>query len=377
VGKVASAVTSLLILAVLTLPVAAYAAVTDSFTAYPFEIAVTRVLESRTCSTYSVAITITALEDVELKGGNVELLLYDGGVLASKAVPAANLSRGESRQIVIQYRYCPDQPRDPILLLKLSLDNNVTGTVGLRYFISRVESVTLSDALSRIRELESEVDKLRSIISEKDRLIDELRRRIDELRGELESLRDELRSEKSRAEELLAMLADARARLNETRMLLGRARERIRELEDAVKRLTAELEAEKALRAGAEERLRNLSAEYDELMDRYVEALRVIDSLRARLNATRAELKALEARYAELERNYSELMGRYRELVGEHRRLNAMYMELRGENRVYGTALMVTIAALGASIPPAAMYVKNRFLKRVRKHNGGNGASAS
>ena len=369
----------LLLLAILVFAPAASAALTDSFTVYPFDISITRVYESRVCSTQSLMITITALSGVEVVGGRAELLLYNGdsGTIAVKDIPSANLSSGETLQLIIRYRYCPGDPRDPFILLKLVVRNNVTGTTTLRYFVSRIVDMTLDEALSRIRELEAEVDKLRALLDERQRLIDALSAQIGELKARIKELEARLDNERSKSEALRAELAKALAELNRTEALLRKAEDRAAELELEVERLSLELASERTLRAEAEARLNATLRRLEELRSRYVDALRTIESLRAELREVRDEAAELERRLSELRNRYEDLLSKYNELVGRHEQLRESYMALKADYALYGTALMGTIAALSAIAPPAAIYLRNKLLRRRNRRPNGNGGSAS
>ena len=369
----------MLLLALLALAPVALAALTDTFTVYPFDISVTRVYESRVCSTQTLIVAITALDDVEVLGGRAELLLYNGdsGTIAVKGIPSANLSSGETLQLVIRYRYCPGDPRDPLILLKLVVENNITGTTTLRYFVSRIVDVTLDEALARIRELETEVDKLRALLDEKQRLIEVLSAQVNELRARIRELEARLDAERSKSESLSVELAKALAELNRTEELLRKAEDRVAELELEVERLGLELASEKTLRAEVEARLNATLRRLEELRSRYVDALRTIESLRAELREVRDEADELARRLGELRKRYEDLLSRYNELVGRHEQLRESYMALKADYALYGTALMGAIAALSVTAPPAAIYLRNKLLRRRNRRPNGNGGSAS
>ena len=369
----------LLPLALLVLAPATLAALTDTFTVYPFDISVTRVYESRICSTQSLIVTITALDGVEVLGGRAELFLYNGdsGTIAVKDLPSVNLSSGETLQLVIRYRYCPGDPRDPLLLLKLSVRNNVTGTTTLRYFVSRIVDMTLDEALSRIRELEAEADKLRALLEERQRLIEALEAQVDELKARIRELEARLDAERSTSESLRAELARTLAELNRTEALLREAEARVAELELEVERLSLELASEKTLRVDVENRLSAAVEDLEELRSKYVDSLRTIDSLSAELREARDEVAELARRLEELRNRYEDLLARYNELVGRHEQLRESYMALKADYTLYGAALMGAVAALSVTAPPAAIYLRNRLLRRRNRRSNGNGGSAS
>jgi len=334
--------------------------VSDQFTLpNQLEVTIYRQTEWIYCREYAVVVEVKALVDLYVDKAEVVFKFIDEQTLSiskSKSVVEIrrSLAKFERVQFSLSTTYCPREPRDPLILMGLTVYTNLTNP-SLYYFIGRVLPMTFNDAMREIEKLRSEVEKLRE---EVEKLEEELKRK----ECEVAAREEELKGLRSRLEEVETEYRELVKKLEEVR-------ESYHRLEGAYTRVLEERDS--------------LKSSYSELADRYW-------SLRENHTAVLTELNMLRLKYAELTEEVNRLRAlkdnlthRLAVLIGERESLRNVFEELKkdyeslhyryelaiGDLRTATTLAIVAFLGFAGS---ALAYLWPRVRRFIKRRGGGD-----
>jgi chaperonin cofactor prefoldin len=334
----------------------------DHFTSPPVEVLVIRTDQWLFCQDYGVTIKIKALDPVTVKEVRVTAKFYPEGtrnpqVQPPKTFGGFSLQKGEIKQLVVFFNYCPQRQIDPLILLEIqiALPNY---TLSYNYFIGRVLPTTYEDLARRAASLEQRVKELTA-------LVDQLKKQVADLQARVANLTALLAAARTDNERLSAVLAQVRAERDALRAQLDQVQAQL----SAVSQAKAAVEAQLA---DAKKRLEELKASYDKLSGQYTDAQRTIADLQARLSELQRRYDELQKAEQQLRESYFSLSAKYSELSGRYDELSKSYQQAQQEKALLqsryselntGFTWAVNMAtALGVAL----LFVIALFLTRKR-----------
>ena len=159
------------------------------------------------CRDYGVTIQIKALDQVTIREVKVTAKFFPEGTwnpqVQTRTFGGFSLRKGEVKQLVASFNYCPQRQVDPPILLEIQiyLPNS---TLSYNYFIGRVLPTTYEDLARRATSLEQRVKELAA-------LVDQLRRQVADLQARVANLTALLAAARADNERPSAVLAQVRA----------------------------------------------------------------------------------------------------------------------------------------------------------------------
>jgi hypothetical protein len=349
------------LLALLAAAFAAAGMLTDHFTSPPVEVLVIRTDQWLFCQDYGVTIKIKALDPVTIRGVKVTAKFFPEGTwnpqVQTRPFGGFSLQKGEIKQLVASFNYCPQRQVDPPILLEIQiyLPNS---TLSYNYFIGRVLPTTYEDLARRAASLEQRVKELTA-------LVDRLNRQVADLQARVANLTALLAAARTDNEKLSAVLAQVRAERDALRAQLDQVQAQL----SAVSQAKAAVEAQLA---DARRQLEELKASYDKLSGQYTDAQRTIADLQARLSELQRRYDELQKAEQQLRESYFSLSAKYSELSGRYDELSKSYQQAQQEKALLqsryselntGFTWAVNMAtALGVAL----LFVIALFLTRKR-----------
>lgn len=349
------------LLALLAAVFAAAGMLTDHFTSPPVEVLVIRTDQWLFCQDYGVTIKIKALDPVTIREVKITAKFFPEGTwnprVQTKTFGGFSLQKGEIKQLVASFNYCPQRQVDPPILLEIqiALPNY---TLSYNYYIGRVLPTTY-DALARYAaSLEQRVKELTA-------LVDQLKKQVTDLQARVANLTALLTAARTDNERLSAVLAQVRAERDALRAQLDQVQAQL----SAVSQAKAAVEAQLA---DAKKRLEELKASYDKLSGQYTDAQRTIADLQARLSELQRRYDELQKAEQQLRESYFSLSAKYSELSGRYVELSKSYQQAQQEKALLQsryselntgfTWAVNTATALGVAL----LFVIALFLTRKR-----------
>jgi predicted nuclease with TOPRIM domain len=309
------------LLALLAAVFAAAGTLTDHFTSPPVEVLVIRTDQWLFCQDYGVTIQIKALDPVTVKEVRVTAKFYPEGtwnpqVLPPKTFGGFSLQKGEIKQLVVSFNYCPQRQVDPLILLEIqiALPNY---TLSYNYYIGRVLPTTYEDLARYAASLEQRVKELTA-------LVDQLKKQVADLQARVANLTALLAAARTDNEKLSAVLAQVRAERDALRAQLDQVQAQL----SAVSQAKAAVEAQLA---DAKKQLEELKVSYDKLSGQYTDAQRTIADLQARLSELQRRYDELQKAEQQLRESYFSLSAKYSELSGRYDELSKSYQQAQQE----------------------------------------------
>jgi predicted nuclease with TOPRIM domain len=307
----------------LVLLAAAFAAagmLVDRFSSPPVEVLVIRTDQWLFCQDYGVTIKIKALDPVTIREVKVTAKFFPEGTwnpqVQTRSFDGFSLRKGEVKQLVASFNYCPQRRVDPLILLEvqIALPNY---TLSYNYFIGRVLPTTYEDLARRAASLEQRVKELTA-------LVDQLKKQVADLQARVANLTALLAAARADNERLSAVLAQVRAERDALRAQLDQLQAQL----SAVSQAKAAVEAQLA---DARRQLEELKASYDKLMGQYTDAQRTIADLQARLSELQRRYDELQKAEQQLRESYFSLSMKYSELSGRYDELSKAYQQVQQE----------------------------------------------
>lgn len=349
------------LLALLAAVFAAAGMLTDHFTSPPVEVLVIRTDQWLFCQDYGVTIKIKALDPVTIREVKITAKFFPEGTwnprVQTRTFGGFSLQKGEIKQLVASFNYCPQRQVDPPILLEIqiALPNY---TLSYNYYIGRVLPTTY-DALARYAaSLEQRVKELTA-------LVDQLKKQVTDLQARVANLTALLTAARTDNERLSAVLAQVRAERDALRAQLDQVQAQL----SAVSQAKAAVEAQLA---DAKKRLEELKASYDKLSGQYTDAQRTIADLQARLSELQRRYDELQKAEQQLRESYFSLSAKYSELSGRYDELSKSYQQAQQEKALLQsryselntgfTWAVNTATALGVAL----LFVIALFLTRKR-----------
>ncbi len=340
---------------------AAAGMLTDHFTSPPVEVLVIRTDQWLFCQDYGVTIQIKALDPVTIREVKVTAKFFPEGTwnpqVQTRSFGGFSLRKGEVKQLVVSFNYCPQRQVDPPILLEIqiALPNY---TLSYNYFIGRVLPTTYEDLARRAASLEQRVKELTA-------LVDQLRKQVADLQARVANLTALLAAARTDNERLSAVLAQVRAERDALRAQLDQVQAQL----SAVSQAKAAVEAQLA---DARRQLEELKTSYDKLSGQYTDAQRTIADLQARLSELQRRYDELQKAEQQLRESYFSLSAKYSELNGRYEELSKSYQQAQQEKALLqsryselntGFTWVLNIAtALGIAL----LFVIALFLTRKR-----------
>jgi chaperonin cofactor prefoldin len=349
------------LLALLAAVFAAAGTLTDHFTSPPVEVLVIRTDQWLFCQDYGVTIQIKALDPVTVKEVRVTAKFYPEGTwnpqVQTRPFGGFSLQKGEIKQLVVSFNYCPQRQIDPLILLEIQIYLS-NYTLSYNYFIGRVLPTTYEALARYAASLEQRVKELTA-------LVDQLKKQVADLQARVANLTALLAAARTDNEKLSAVLAQVRAERDALRAQLDQVQAQL----SAVSQAKAAVEAQLA---DAKKRLEELKTSYDKLSGQYTDAQRTIADLQARLSELQSRYDELQRAEQQLRESYFSLSAKYSELSGRYDELSKSYQQAQQEKALLqsryselntGFTWAVNMAtALGVAL----LFVIALFLTRKR-----------
>jgi chaperonin cofactor prefoldin len=308
------------LLALLAAVFVAAGMLTDHFTSPPVEVLVIRTDQWLFCQDYGVTIRIKALDPVTIREVKVTAKFFPEGTwnpqVQTRTFGGFSLQKGEVKQLVASFNYCPQRQIDPLILLEIqiALPNY---TLSYNYYIGRVLPTTYEALARRAASLEQRVKELTA-------LVDQLKKQVADLQARVANLTALLAAARTDNERLSAVLAQVRAERDALRAQLDQVQAQL----SAVSQAKAAVEAQLA---DAKKRLEELKASYDRLSGQYTDAQRTIADLQARLSELQRRYDELQKAEQQLRESYFSLSAKYSELSGRYDELSRAYQQAQQE----------------------------------------------
>lgn len=308
------------LLALLAAVFVAAGTLTDHFTSPPVEVLVIRTDQWLFCQDYGVTIQIKALDPVTINKVQVVAKFFPEGTLypetQTKPFGGFSLQKGEIKQLVVSFNYCPQRRVDPLILLEIQiyLPNS---TLSYNYYIGRVLPTTYEDLANYAASLEQRVKELTA-------LVDQLKKQVADLQARVVNLTALLAAARMDNEKLSAVLAQVRAERDALRAQLDQVQAQL----SAVSQAKAAVEAQLA---DARRQLEELKVSYDKLSGQYTDAQRTIADLQARLSELQRRYDELQKAEQQLRESYFSLSAKYSELSGRYDELSKSYQQAQQE----------------------------------------------
>lgn len=325
------------------------------------EITVYRQTEWIHCRTYTVVFEVKALRDLYVERAGIVFKFLDERTLAvtesEKTVWIQEaLAKSESLQFSASSVYCPREPRDPLILMTLTLYTNVSSP-SLSYFIGRAIPKTYDELMEEAERLRGEVDRLK-------KEAERLREEVEGLEERLMNRERELAEKEGMLRELRGAFEELKAKYQELVREYGELQRKYGELNRSYVRLLEE-------KRGLEESYRDLSAKYNELKLNQTATLVELNNLRARFAELAEELDRVRKAKEELEDSLARLRG-------EHESLQNVFEDLRRdyENLHYRyeltvgdlkTATTLAIVAFVGFAGSSLAYLWPKMKGRIRR----------